>query len=86
MKTQQRLGFDMRPRGCQSHALFTQPTAQIISEKLARNEAKNKCYERFNASDRDYSKSANKYVKFFKENLSLIVNLEKKEECLYQYN
>ena len=85
MKTQQRLGSDMRPRGCQSHALTTQPTTQNISEKLARKEAKNKCYERFNASDSFYSKSASKYVEIFNENLSLIVNLEK-EEGSYQYN
>ena len=85
MKTQQSLGFDMRPRGCQSHALTTQPPTQNISEKLSRNEAKNKCYERFNASDRDYSKSATKHVKNFYENFYCILNLEK-EEGLYQYN
>ena len=54
------LGFDVRSRDYDSHALTTQSRTLNKLQRLASNKAENRCYEIFNTTDLDYSKKATK--------------------------
>ena len=60
VKTWQCLGFDLRPKDFESHALSTQPRTQNYTQTLVTNKAESRCYEISNATDRDDSKKATK--------------------------
>ena len=59
VKIRLRLGFYLRPRNYESHALTTQPWTQDKSQIVASNEAENRCFE-ISSQHRDYNKSATK--------------------------
>ena len=65
VRIQLRLGFDFRPRRCESHALTTQPRTLNTSQTKATNKTENSCYESSNATERDYRKSTTKLVNTF---------------------
>ena len=59
------LGFHLRPRDYESHALTTQPRTLNKSKTLATVKAEDIFYAMSNATDRQYSKCATKYENTF---------------------
>ena len=56
VKIRLHLGFRLRPRENESHALTAQQRRLNKTQILAKNKAENRCFEFSNATDRDYSK------------------------------
>ena len=65
VRIQLRLGFDLRPRSYESHALITQPRTLNTSQTKATKKAENRYYESSNATERDYRQSTTKLVNTF---------------------